>query len=255
MYQYVDDNTIKVGRDCGMEEDSRDAEKRLYKWRMLALCPPLDGSRLTHGCPLVMDGRGRSEGVRGIERGIKLAVMPLANDTGSTGEEVICHHNLLQSGPRKWGDSVEPGKDITRLESVKGIVRVGHEECGKLWLAGLERMATVEIGIWSCYIHRVVRGVVFVREQPWFITSCVCKSDGRRRECFTCDDIMRRSSQFESLMFSEVGCDGALYTHYRDQTCIMELVSSSMPYSAAANSCSIAVESDLTSDMLPVVAH
>lgn len=150
-------------------------------------------------CPLVMDGRGRSEGVHGIERGIKLAVMPLAN---GTGEEVICHRNLLQSGPRKWGDGVEPGKDITRCESVKGILFVGHEECGKLWLAGLERMATVEIGIRSCYIYRVVRGVVCAAEQPWFAASCVCKSDGRRRKCFTCDDIMRRSSRFESLMFS-----------------------------------------------------
>lgn len=102
-----------------MEEDSRDAERRTYKWRLLALCLPLDGSRLTHrrACLLVMDGRGRSEDFHGIERGIKLAVMPLAN---GTGEEVICHHNLLQFGPRKWGDRVEPGRDITRRESVKG---------------------------------------------------------------------------------------------------------------------------------------
>ena len=108
---------------------------------MLASCPHA-GSRLTHGrvaCPLVMDGRGSSEGVRGIEVGIKPPVMPLAN---GTGEEVICHHNLLQSGPRKWGGRVEPGKDITRGESVKGILPAGHEECGKSWLVGLERMAT-----------------------------------------------------------------------------------------------------------------
>ena len=39
---------------------------------------------------------GHSEGVRGIERGIELPVMPLAN---GTGEEVICHHDLLQSSP------------------------------------------------------------------------------------------------------------------------------------------------------------
>lgn len=83
-----------------------------------------------------------AEGVRGIEVGIKLPVMPLAN---GTGEEVICHHSLLQSGPRKWGDRVEPGKDITRGESVKGILLAGHEECGKSWLVGLERMATGEI--------------------------------------------------------------------------------------------------------------
>ena len=136
---------------------------------------------------VVMDGRGHSEDFHGIERGIKLAVMPLAN---GTGEEVICHHDLLQFGPRKWGDRVEPGKDITRSQSVKGILLVGHEECGKSWLVGLERMATVGIGIGSCYIYLVVRRMAFVREQPWF-SSCVCKSDGRRRECFTCDDIMR----------------------------------------------------------------
>ena len=83
-----------------------------------------------------------AEGVRGIEVGIKLPVMPLAS---GTGKEVICHHDLLQSGPRKWGDRVEPGKDITRGESVKGILLAGHEECGKSWLVGLERMATGEI--------------------------------------------------------------------------------------------------------------
>lgn len=87
---------------------------------------------------MVMDGRGNSEGVRGIEVGIKLPVMPLAN---GTGEQVICHHNLLQSGPRKWGDGVEPGKDITRGDSVEGILLVGHGECGKSWLVGLERIA------------------------------------------------------------------------------------------------------------------
>ena len=151
-----------------MEEDYRDTKSRVYKRRLLAFCPHA-GSRLSHGrvaCPLVMDGRGNSEGVRGIEVGIKLPVMPLAN---GTGEEVICHHNLLQSGPRKWGDGVEPGKDITRGESVKCILLAGHEECGKSWLVGLERMTIGEMGIWSCYTCRMVRGMAIVREQPWFI--------------------------------------------------------------------------------------
>lgn len=58
-----------------MEEDDRDTKRALYKRRMLALLCPHGGSRLSHGrvaCPLVMDGRGNSEGVRGIEVGIKL---------------------------------------------------------------------------------------------------------------------------------------------------------------------------------------
>lgn len=126
-----------------MEEDYRDTKSRVYKRRLLAFCPHA-GSRLSHGrvaCPLVMDGRGNSEGVRGIEVGIELPVMPLAS---GTGKEVICHHDLLQSGPRKWGDGVEPGKDISRGESVKGILSAGHKECGKSWLAGLERMTIGE---------------------------------------------------------------------------------------------------------------
>lgn len=70
--------------------------------------------RLTADGLLVMDGRGCSEGVHGIERGIKLPVMRLAN---GTGEEVICHHattTFSSPAPASGVDGVEPGKDITR---------------------------------------------------------------------------------------------------------------------------------------------
>jgi hypothetical protein len=85
-------------------EDHIMAHARLMSSRRLT-ADPWAGMSLGHR-------RARhSEGVRGIERGIELPVMPLAN---GTGDEVICHRSLLQSGPRKWGDRVEPGKDITR---------------------------------------------------------------------------------------------------------------------------------------------
>lgn len=54
-------------------------------------------------------------------------------------------------------------------------------------------------------LHGKRRGILY--EKPWF-NSFVCKSDGRRRECFTCDDIMRRSSQ---LSFSSPERRPSLY--------------------------------------------
>ena len=78
-----------------MEEVHGDTKRGLYKRRMLALCP-LAGSRLTAMNGWHVPWSWTAEGVRGIEVGIKLPVMPLAN---GTGEEVICHHNLLQSSP------------------------------------------------------------------------------------------------------------------------------------------------------------
>jgi hypothetical protein len=80
-------------------------------------------------------------------------------------------------------------------------------------------MVIVGFGIWSCYTYHMVKSMVFVIEQPW-LNSCICKSDGRRIECFTCDDIMSRSSQSEPLMFSVATAQ----EHGRDQTCTENFV-------------------------------
>ena len=144
---------------------------------------------------------GHSEGVRGIERGIKLAVMPLANSTGELARKSSATTTFSSPAPASgvivWS-LVEtlPEEKATKASFL--LVMRNAESRG--WLVWNE-WQLVEIGIWSCYTCRMVRGMTFAREQPWF-NSCVCKSDGSSSECFTCDDIMRRFSQFASLMFS-----------------------------------------------------